>query len=1708
MAELSITECFNQLCETHLGPVYRAHRVQPAITRSDAVKRLKRKAYDALFSSLQNGAKYAESCSVWSSPEMEGVLMEVDRLRSQGRHADADRLEELLDNVTKRGKHDCLLFLVALKGCGKGEAKSVLGEGAFGSIKTAGSRSIAKKSACVSPVPPCYGERDITSSRTCFFMHYPREVFETLFAPVEKANEQDLNSVFTMMPGKGLGKGGFFAPKFLVDDWHENITHSSLFGGLVQGKADDINSFFQIPEISQCPGIRIPDFKTKKAMSLTQLSDESGVESGGASMSSSVMTLPEQPEHDPWFWVKALKAPRSYHYTWEWIGYAPEPTEKLYLTEAGPNVFDLLIHHRKRVLSVIFPSEASTLSALNTIHSETLVKHTLLMLTGVPSTSFLFNPVSMSFEICNGLHLSGTSPEMIADFLTEFIECGTFCRRLTKFSEAPVLNSFYTSGLVFQAFTVAIRKALSQFTAAILNTPTNLGLLQLQVYLHHAAEQIKYLAKLCDCYNGPPKPRANRGDGKLGQGQASFPTGMNLLSYLYNEADMAVNSSFYPLLLSILQTTCAPFVLFIRDWVFYGVLRDSYDEFMIKVDISTLINRDESYWNSAYHLDALVTVPHFLQGLVEDIVTCGKSINLLRVCSPQHFLCNLSEHKVPSVYITFSKEALQAMEQDCQIYIGRMRQISRQLVDDRAEMMKKAETAKAELQQTARKMADEEIARLQGIIDSRKKKAEDKKRKEFSRLKQQMEEDLSRRAGEKQAQKEEDTKLMARITREEDALTEEEIKLERLAREELVQYYTNLGEEATHRERQALWKIQRARLSMKRENFLERDAQLLAQELQQSRDKKISESEQGGGDMSVKTPTQKDLDEFGPSDDSPDFALSTSVDLPRWAQRHGSEDGNVTLEVSGEEEITLPAWAARELTTFADAEEELAGNTGPSNFESGIHLPSWVLRECGSDGDDSPRVIDDGSEKDAESDSEKDINEIQNSNSERDDVMEYVVSRDQKEDENNSAFKKPEDMNSLQRQLKAVQIGGSALPKPHIKTSLTSHHSIETEETATRYNTQLVQGRHTTNESSDPVIDKPKIKQVQGMSVNNQTEEAQVRANVRVSELMSATKESELEDSNLKSHVKFVQGVEVNQQTTQELETIPKRAKCESQTNVSAETVPKIWIIKKPSMFGHASQLSGSEYVLTAPKLKRHVSQHANMESEFKDFGIKPRIRMSKTMSSTKESHELDSVKNQVLASSKTQIKMVEGRGSNIESKRIDENEVARTKFLSRNYRGHASDSTIQNILYGNFSPSRWMSQLAEEDLTDGPAPRITLIPGLPYKANSFQSDFSCFDEDVKVDLMADVMVADLGHDLADLDVASEEDVEAYKYTPLSVLLARSVTAPIKAQISLVNSAIVNYFTSELRIDDHFVALRRYLLMADGDFSEILANILFEKLSTNPLPQEIFNPVFLNGALTKAVRSSIYSDDKHMLNLSFALNSMPTVLMPNAPNSLSCLELRYTVQWPLNVILTKNCMQKYCRIFGFLLQIKRVVWTLKDVWYRLKRDALVVQGAANSAQFRHLQLHRQEMEHFVKAMQGYITSQVIHVSWQEFQTKLAQPAEGLDQLRTRHQRYVDKAITKCLLDKKAAKVMKVIQDIFCLILKFRSQLVSASWKTGLREATHPNFEAIVKTHKSFHVYSFFLFKVVNRLSQKGYLPHLQELLLQLNFNDFYKEAAT
>lgn len=146
-------------------------------------------------------------------------------------------------------------------------------------------------------------------------------------------------------------------------------------------------------------------------------------------------------------------------------------------------------------------------------------------------------------------------------------------------------------------------------------------------------------------------------------------------------------------------------------------------------------------------------------------------------------------------------------------------------------------------------------------------------------------------------------------------------------------------------------------------------------------------------------------------------------------------------------------------------------------------------------------------------------------------------------------------------------------------------------------------------------------------------------------------------------------------------------------------------------------------------------------------------------------------------------------------------------------------------------------------------------------------------------------------------------------------------------------------------------------------------------------------------------------------------------------------------------------------------------------------------------------------------------------------------------------------LCRSLLTEKAAPVMNIIHSIFSLILKFRAQLIAQPWGSHQGEAVHPSFVAMQQSYNTFKYYSHFLFKgqfkilfygssvsflhprlnygrecvfigykriflqlsclleikcfplaVVTKLVNRGYQPHLEDFLLRINFNNYYKDS--
>ena len=49
---------------------------------------------------------------------------------------------------------------------------------------------------------------------------------------------------------------------------------------------------------------------------------------------------------------------------------------------------------------------------------------------------------------------------------------------------------------------------------------------------------------------------------------------------------------------------------------------------------------------------------------------------------------------------------------------------------------------------------------------------------------------------------------------------------------------------------------------------------------------------------------------------------------------------------------------------------------------------------------------------------------------------------------------------------------------------------------------------------------------------------------------------------------------------------------------------------------------------------------------------------------------------------------------------------------------------------------------------------------------------------------------------------------------------------------------------------------------------------------------------------------------------------------------IDCLSVKYTVDWPLTIVLHSSAFAKYNKIFVFLLKVKMALWNLQRIQVR------------------------------------------------------------------------------------------------------------------------------------------------------------------------------
>ncbi|XP_057872402.1 gamma-tubulin complex component 3 [Cryptomeria japonica] len=255
-----------------------------------------------------------------------------------------------------------------------------------------------------------------------------------------------------------------------------------------------------------------------------------------------------------------------------------------------------------------------------------------------------------------------------------------------------------------------------------------------------------------------------------------------------------------------------------------------------------------------------------------------------------------------------------------------------------------------------------------------------------------------------------------------------------------------------------------------------------------------------------------------------------------------------------------------------------------------------------------------------------------------------------------------------------------------------------------------------------------------------------------------------------------------------------------------------------------------------------------------------------------------------------------------------------------------------------------------------------------------------------------------------------------------------------------IDKHLIEIMYGRYKFREHCLAIKRYLLLGQGDFIQYLMDIVGPDLSQ---PANTISSFKLAGLLESAIRASnAQYDDTDILD------RLRVKMMPHnsGDRGWDVFSLEYNVRDPLNTIFTEAVMTRYLKIFNFLWKLKRVEHALSATWQTMKPNCTIARLFATKdgggklqlvAVLRRCQTLRNEMNHFVTNLQYYIMFEVLEYSWVDFLDEMEQ-ARDLDELIAAHEKYLDSILEKSLLGERSHQLCKTLFALFDLILRFRS----------------------------------------------------------------------
>lgn len=223
---------------------------------------------------------------------------------------------------------------------------------------------------------------------------------------------------------------------------------------------------------------------------------------------------------------------------------------------------------------------------------------------------------------------------------------------------------------------------------------------------------------------------------------------------------------------------------------------------------------------------------------------------------------------------------------------------------------------------------------------------------------------------------------------------------------------------------------------------------------------------------------------------------------------------------------------------------------------------------------------------------------------------------------------------------------------------------------------------------------------------------------------------------------------------------------------------------------------------------------------------------------------------------------------------------------------------------------------------------------------------------------------------------------------------------------------LIHLMDDKFKLFDHLHALKKYLLLGQGDFIALLMESLASNLD-RPANSQYRHT--LTAQLEHAIRASNAQYDSQDV-----LRRLDARMLELSHGEIGwdCFTLEYKIDAPVDVVITPWGSTQYLKVFNFLWRVKRVEFSLGSTWRRCMTGARGVLGSVDDkvgADWKRARCVIAEMIHFICQLQYYILFEVIESSWDQLQASISKPGCTLDDLIEAHTKYLNSITHKGLL---------------------------------------------------------------------------------------------